>query len=201
MANFSNHADKIAMADKIRPKVASAFRNFSQKLSRSVQMIDGADIDLQNSDTLLQKKIDEREKDFRKSVANLFAKFKNPYGVLGKSSREAQEIVQDEKNLVMAYNLFKAVNKANEELGDGETCVKVSGIKSPLTQKLRYTSGGDFIYLQCYLMFCQGIRDFVPVLEEVENNLETSWRLDFVSADCHVWSWQDKEIVAAVREC
>lgn len=188
------------MAEKIRPQVARAFNLFSKKFSRSTQYLDSADIDLQRDDELLQRKVYEREKDYKKSIVTAYSKFMNPFRVLGKNSREALEINEDEQNLLKAYNLFKTIKEANEKVGDGSTFIKVSEIKSPLTEKLRYTSGGDFIYLQCWLRYEQGIRDFVPCIEEVENRLETSHRLDFFPARCYQFSWQEKEVVAAIEE-
>ncbi|MBQ2601631.1 MAG: hypothetical protein II584_04520 [Treponema sp.] len=188
------------MANKIRPKVASAFNIFSKKLSRSTQMLDGAEIDLQREDDLIQKKVYARDEDYRRSIVSSYSRFMNPFRVLGKSSREAMEINEDEQNLLKAYRLFKAVKEANSEIGDGSTFIQFSGIKSPLTEKLRYTSGGDFIYLQCWLIYEQGIRDFVPVLEEEEERLETFYRLDFVPARNFEFTWQEREVIAAIEE-
>lgn len=172
---------------------------FSKKLSRSTQLLDSADIDLQREDELLQKKVYEKEKDYQKSIIAAYSRFMNPLRVLGKNSREAQEIVEDEQSLLRAYNLFKAVKESNETLGDGSTFIKVSEIKCPLTEKLRYTEGGDFIYLQCWLIYEQGIKDYVPYFEEVEDRLETSYRLEFSPRRSYSFGWQEREVVAAIE--
>lgn len=188
------------MANKIRPKVAMAFNTFSRKLSRSTQLLDNADIDLCREDDLLQKKIDERDKDYRKAIVTAYSRFMNPFRVLGKTSREALEINEDEQNLLRAYNLFRAVKKADKEIGNASTFIQLEGIKSPLTEKMRYTTGGDLIYLQCWLIYEQGVRDYVPCLVEVEERLETYYRLEFVPTKSYDFNWQDREVIAEIEE-
>ncbi len=186
--------------DKVRPKVAKAFNVFDKILARSTQKLDGADIDLQRSDSLLQKKIDEREKDCQRSIVASYSRFQNPFRVLGKNSREAQSIEEDKQNLLKAYKLFKVIKEANQKIGDGETFLNVVDLKSPLTQKLRYTSGDDFIYLQCWLIYENGIRDYVPSLVEVEDRLETGYKLEFVPFRRYEFSWNEKEVIAAIED-
>ena len=188
------------MANKIRPKVAGAFNAFSRKLSRSTQLLDNADIDLRRDDDMLQRKVDEKDKDYRKAIVTAYSRFMNPFGTLGKMSREASEINEDEQNLLKAYNLFKTVKKANEEIGDGSTFIKFGGIKTPLTDKLRYTTGGDFIYLQCWLIYEQGVHDYVPCISEREERLETFYTLDFVPTRSYDFGWQDREVLVEVEE-
>ena len=197
---FADPADNQSMTNKIRPKVAGAFNSFSEKFFRSAQYLDGSVLDLQREDDLLQKKVYEKEKDYKKSIITAYSRFMNPFRALGKKSREAQEISEDEENLLKAYNLFKTVKNANAEIGDGSTFISVSEIKSPLTEKLRYTSGGDFIYLQCWLIYEQGIRDYVPCIEEKEEHLGTFYTLDFVPFRSFNFSWQEREVIAAIEE-
>ncbi len=188
------------MAKRDKRQVAQAFRNFSSIFTRSTQAQDDSALNIDRDDELLQKKINSREQEYMRAILSSYAKYMNPYRALGKNSREAAVISGDEDNLLRAYNLFKAVNEANRKIGDSETFINIGFVESPLTSKQAYTSGGEFIYLQCWLIYEQGARDFIPVIEEVEERMVITNRLRFVPLRTFSFSFQDREVIRAVEE-
>ena len=188
------------MAKRDKRQVAQAFRNFSSIFTRSTQAQDDSALNIDRDDELLQKKINSREQEYMRAILSSYAKYMNPYRTLGKNSREAAVISGDEDNLLRAYNLFKAVNEANRKIGDSETFINIGFVESPLTSKQAYTSGGEFIYLQCWLIYEQGTRDFIPVIEEVEERMVITNRLRFVPLRTFSFSFQDREVIRAVEE-
>ncbi len=188
------------MAKENKRQVAQAFRNFTQVFSRSTQAKDNSAPNIDYEDDLLQKKINSREQEYRKAILTSYMRYMNPFRTLGKTSREAAVINEDETNLLKAYNLFKAINEANRKIGDAETFVNIGFVESPLTKKDAYTSGGDLIYLQCWLIFEQGVRDYIPVIEEVEEKMVITNRLRFVPLRTFSFSFQDREVIAAIEE-
>ncbi|HAK69589.1 MAG TPA: hypothetical protein DEO40_03390 [Treponema sp.] len=187
------------MARTRKLNVGKAFRAFADKFSKSTQVDDDSRPNIVYEDKILQDKINAKEEEYLQSVVNAYKKYVNPYTAYGKNSVQAQSIADDEKALLTAYNLFKSVHEANQTIGDRETYVNLHRVESPLSKKICYTSGGEFIYLQCWLMYEQGIRDFVPVFESQEKNYQTEWSLVFVPAKNWNFAFQDREVIAAIE--
>ncbi len=194
-----NRTEEI-MAKENKRQVAQAFRNFTQVFSRSTQAQDNSAPNIDYEDDLLQKKINSREQEYRRAILTSYSRYMNPFRALGKSSREAAAITEDENNLLKAYNLFKAFYEANHKIGDAETFISIGFVESPLTKKDAYTSGDDFIYLQCWLIFEQRVRDFIPVIEEVEEKMVITNRLKFVPLRTFSFSFEEREVIAAIEE-
>ena len=180
--------------------VAEAFNQFIHKFERSPQAIDKSKPRIIHENDIIQKKIQIREQDYNASIVAEYSKYLNPYKTLGKNSPIAASIDCDEQNLLRAYNLFKAVREANSSIGDINTFIKLTDIHSPLTSKDCYTTGGQFIYLQCWLIFAQNIKDFVPELVSQEENMQTVFTLQFSPFKTFAFSYQDKEVMGAVQE-
>ncbi len=178
---------------------AEAFGAFAKKFLKSSQYNDNSKPNIVYEDDIIQRKINAKEDDYKALIISSYSKYLNPFRVLGKNSPLAQAIDTDEKNLLKAYNLFKAVHDANLSIGDTNTFVKIPDIHSPLTNRDCYTSGGEFIYLQCWLMFAQNIKDFIPELVAVEENFQTHYVLQFSQTKNYGWSFQDKEVLAAIQ--
>jgi hypothetical protein len=181
--------------------VAQAFSAFSKKLSRSSQASDGEKLSVFHEDAVLQKKVSLADESYRLSVISAYKKYMNPYKALGKNSAEAKALAVDEENLLKAYNVFKAVLEANKTQGDGETFVELSEVKSPLTAKPCYTDGGQFIYMQCWLIFEQGIKDYIPELVLKNQGVDSTWHLEFTPLKTYRFDYQDKEVMAIIEQC
>ena len=177
----------------------AAFAAFARTFARSPQSRDGSKPRIVHEDELLQQKINLREADFTAEVIASYNKYVNPYRTFGKNSRQAEAIDADEKDLVKAYTLFKAVTEANASIGDARTFVTLETVHSPLTGRDIYTSGGEFIYLQCWLLYSQNVRDYVPELFSTEENRQTVWHLRFVPFKAMQFSFQDREVLAAIE--
>lgn len=187
------------MAEKDgRKSAAQAFSDFTKVFKRSVQSKDNSKPNIVYEDEILQKKINAREQDFNLAVLASYKKYLNPFRTFGKT-QQAETIDNDEKNLLKAYNLFKAVRDANASIGDMNTFADIKYIHSPLTQRDCYTSGGEFIYLQCWLMFAQNITDYVPNFVEFEENYSTVYKLEFVPQKNYTFAFDDKEVMAAIK--
>ncbi|MBQ2547815.1 MAG: hypothetical protein II558_02810, partial [Treponema sp.] len=57
----------------------------------------------------------------------------------------------------------------------------------------------EFIYLQCWLIYSQNIRDFVPNLVEIQEKLGTFYALEFVPAKNYSFNFQDKEVLGIIQ--
>lgn len=178
---------------------AEAFGAFAKKFLKSSQYNDQSKVNIVYEDDIIQNKINAKEEDYRTLIISSYSKYLNPYRVLGKNSSMAQAIDNDEKNLLKAYKLFKAVQEANTSIGDINTFVNIPNIHSPLTERQCYTEGGEFIYLQCWLMFSQNIKDFIPELVAVQENFQTRYVLQFSLTKNYGWSFQDKEVLATIQ--
>lgn len=187
------------MAKKNQLPVARAFTAFSEKFSRSFQSRDNSRPNIVHEDEIIQKKFDAKEAEYRASIIAKYQGYSDPYHTYGKKSAEAQAIAEDEANLVKAYSLFKAVREANLSIGDLSTFINVKEIQSPLTERECYTIGKNFIYLQCWLIYEQGARDFIPELEEIEVDMQTTYHLHFVPLKNYEFNYKDKEVIAIIE--
>ena len=187
------------MAKKNQLPVARAFTAFSEKFSRSFQSRDNSRPNIVHEDEIIQKKFDAKEAEYRASIIAKYQGYSDPYHTYGKKSAEAQAIAEDEANLVKAYSLFKAVREANLSIGDLSTFINVKEIQSPLTERECYTIGKNFIYLQCWLIYEQGARDFIPELEEIEEDMQTTYHLHFVPLKNYEFNYKDNEVIAIIE--
>ncbi len=187
------------MANGEKMTAQKAFSEFAKRFARSSQSTDDSKVRIVHENTLIQQKINALEEDFVAEAISSYNKYVNPFRTFGKTSRTAEAIDNDEKDLLCAYNLFKAVNDANNSIGNNQTFIKIDSVHSPLVNREIYTLGGEFIYLQCWLRYCKQITDFVPILKSTEKNLETIWTLHFVSPKKVSWSFQEQEIIAVLE--
>ena len=153
----------------------------------------------QNGETItdLADIVDYYEEEFKLSVAGNYRKYRFPYKTLGSSSSIADAILKDEERLLSAYNLFKAVKEANAQFAKYETFIVDNVIATPLNVMDQYTTGDEFIYLQCWLYFEKKIRDFIPFMNV---NPDGTYRLQFASASDYRWNHTDKEIFAVIHQ-
>ena len=178
-------------------EIDSAFSAFGKKLSRFVQSDAATPEPTPRTGGLTQRKIMEADEAFSAAVAKIYAKYRFPYQVLGEHSHEARSIARDEDALVAAYRLFCAVRDANAQFGTDQTRIKDDVIASPLAGKTAYTQGGDFVYLQCWLRYEQGVTDVVPQLAQGKEGLYT---LQFVPSAAFRADYKTKEIAAVIQE-
>lgn len=179
-------------------RIVRAVSAFSKKLSRFTEANQNAEpARPMRADEIRQKKVDYYEEEFKLSVAGNYRKYRFPYKTLGSSSSIADAILKDEERLLSAYNLFKAVKEANAQFAKYETFIVDNVIATPLNVMDQYTTGDEFIYLQCWLYFEKKIRDFIPFMNV---NPDGTYRLQFASASDYRWNHTDKEIFAVIHQ-
>lgn len=178
-------------------EIASAFSAFGKKLSRFVQSDESAPDLPPRADELTQRKIMEADEAFSAAVVKTYAKYRFPYQELGEHSQEARSIARDEDALLAAYRLFCAVREANDQFGTDQTHIKDDVIASPLANKTAYTQGGDFVYLQCWLRYEQGVTDVVP---QFAQDKAGAYLLQFVPPTAFRADYKTKEITAVIQD-
>ena len=111
-----------------------------------------------SKEKLFKSRLSEKLKKEKHLIMQLYEGYKIP---------RTKDIEEDEKQLLDAYNLFKAVLKTAEE-NHAESSAKLLSIRieSPLLSKSQYTEGIDFAYLKLWLYFEQKIDDYVPVIKK-----------------------------------
>lgn len=184
------------MADK-PVNSASAFNAFAQKLKRFDASTTATPPTFKSPSKVYQAKIRENEDAYKKSIIGAYKKFLSPYETFGKNSGQAAEIDSDRESLLAAYNLYKSVQELNAKSGNNSTFIKSVVIETPLTGKDRYTIGGEFIYLQCWLKFENRINDFVPEIVPVND----TWILRFVPEERFRFSGKEKETAETILQC
>lgn len=137
----------------------------------------------------------ERDEAFSEKVANKYAQYREPFKTLGEDSIVARRIAYDERLLLAAYNLFKAAEVAEDEIGKGITFLRDTDITTPLSTRSEYTTGEDFVYLRAYLMFEQLVTDYVPQFEAVKEG----YVLTFVRPSAVRETFRTREIIAAIK--
>lgn len=177
--------------------VADAFSNFSKKFTKFKSQPEPEIRKLSRQDQILQEQINRQEERYEFAVIGSYNLYKSPLVALGKNSSRGKSIDDDEQSLLKAYKLFKAIQDANNTNGDKTTFIKKVEIESPIAKKDTYSRGGQFIFLQCWLKFEQGVSDFVPVLEEDKNGY---FHLRFQPESQVKLSAKDKELMEKVRE-
>lgn len=178
-------------------KVSEAVTNFSKKFAKFRAQAEPERTKTTSRDELLQEQINRQEERYELAVVGSYTVYKSPLVALGKNSSRGKAIDEDEQSLLKAYKLFKAVNDANETVGDKTTFVHRVEIESPIARKDSYTRGGQFVFLQCWLRFEQGVEGFVPTLEE---DREGRFHLRFRPDGQTRMSAKDKELFEKVRE-
>ncbi len=155
------------MADD-RLSVMSAFSAFQKKFSRFTKSEEGERLAPVRKDKVLQQEITDREERYENAVSNSYRIYKSPFEALGRNSSRAKAIDDDEQSVLKAYDLYKSIIELNEKKGDEHTFIAKYELENLIARKDSYTRGGQLVYLQCWLMFEQGITDYVPVLEEIK---------------------------------
>ncbi|MBR0032601.1 MAG: hypothetical protein IJP61_09980 [Treponema sp.] len=178
-------------------KVYEAINNFSKKFAKFKAQAEPERIKTTSRDEILQEQINRQEERYEFAVIGSYNVYKSPLVALGKNSNRGKSIDEDEQSLLKAYKLFKAVNDANNTAGDKTTFINKVDIESPITKKDSYIRGGQFIFLQCWLRFEQGVENFIPVLEEDRNGY---FHLRFYPEAQVKMSAKDKELIEKVRE-
>ena len=184
-------------------EISSALSAFSKKLSRFTKATpDGKPDTPPRADVLAQRKILEHDQAFAAEVVRTYTKYRFPYKTLGQDSVEAAAIAADEDALLAAYKLFCAVREANAQYGTEQTRIKDDVIATPLAHKSAYTQGDDFVYLQCWLRYEQGVEDVVPQFAQTNaGQTQTgAYTLQFVPAAAYHAGYKKKEIAAVIQQ-
>lgn len=181
--------------------IGEVFSNFSQKLKKFTGSGQSERNVQPGENALLQQRIRERGERLKSSVVSTYKIYKAPFEALGENSDRAAGIDRDEQSLLKAANLYKAVMDIKTE-GEGEegevsaTFISRVEIASPLTQKASLTSGGQFIYLLCWLYFEQNFREYIPMFAEKDG----VFSLVFVKAENFEFEGNDREIFGIVEK-
>jgi len=187
--------------DKNR-SLSKAISDFENKFNRFKKSVGPEPNFLKKNETSdLDSNLKLTKERYKKSVIDNYKKFISPFQVFGKSSAIADQLEKDKENLVIAYNLYKAVHDLNKEKGNSETYIKAPNIETPLTKRDRYTKGGEFIYLQCWFIYehKHNKTELVPQLEF--NEKTDSWKLTFTQKNKWHITGNDLEIEAIISEC
>ncbi len=140
----------------------------------------------------------EKSRKGRKSSLLAYRQLLHPAESFGDFSAIAQQLEDDKKLLVQAYDLFVALVDVNRQLGDGNTFVKDFTIESPLTQRERYTTGSDFVFLQFWLQWEAKRTDYVPVLRLARG--QPGWQLVFIPSGSFSWTDWELNVVQLLEE-
>ncbi len=180
--------------------IGEVFSNFSQKLKEFTSSGQSERTVQPDKNAVLQQRIKERGERLKSSVVSTYKIYKAPFEALGENSDRAAGIDRDEQSLLKAANLYKAVMDIKAE-GENEdevstTFINRVEIASPLTQKASLTSGGQFIYLLCWLYFEQNFREYIPMFAEKDRN----YSLVFVKAENFEFEGNEKEIFGIIEK-
>ena len=134
----------------------------------------------------------------KKIVLESYRQLLAPEQRFGDFSAIAQQLEDDKKLLVQAYDLFVALVDLNRQLGDEQTCIRDFIITSPLTQRERYTVGKDFVFLQFWLQWEAKRTDYVPVLRLARDL--PSWQLIFIPSGSFSWTDWEQAVVQLLEE-
>ena len=134
----------------------------------------------------------------KKIVLETYRQLLAPEQSFGEFSAIAQQLEDDKKLLVQAYDLFVAMVDVNRQLGDEATYISDFIITSPLTQRERYTVGKDFVFLQFWLQWEAKRTDYVPVLRLARDL--PGWQLIFISSGNFSWTDGEQAVVQLLEE-
>ena len=134
----------------------------------------------------------------KKIVLETYRQLLAPEQSFGEFSAIAQQLEDDKKLLVQAYDLFVAMVDVNRQLGDEATYISDFIITSPLTQRERYTVGKDFVFLQFWLQWEAKRADYVPVLRLARDL--PGWQLIFIPSGNFSWTDGEQAVVQLLEE-
>ena len=134
----------------------------------------------------------------KKIVLETYRQLLAPEQSFGEFSAIAQQLEDDKKLLVQAYDLFVAMVDVNRQLGDEATYISDFIITSPLTQRERYTVGKDFVFLQFWLQWEAKRADYVPVLRLARDL--PGWQLIFIPSGSFSWTDGEQAVVQLLEE-
>ena len=177
------------MSDKknISENMQKAFSEFSSKFSRYLHSEVHNEPDfLKKEDKILHQRLDEKEEEENKEILKKYNLILND-----------QTPDSDKEQLFAAYNLFKAIKEAEKQFATSDVNLKKDILVTTLEQKTELTTGPDFIYLRCWLMFEKKAEDLVP---QFTANSDGTFSLTFVPARFAQYSLADKEIMRVIRE-
>ena len=140
----------------------------------------------------------EKSRKGRKSSLLAYRQLLHPAESFGDFSAIAQQLEDDKKLLVQAYDLFVALVDVNRQLGDKDTFIADFTIASPLTQRERYTTGSDFVFLQFWLQWEAKRTDYVPVLRLARG--QPGWQLVFIPSGSFSWTDWELNVVQLLEE-
>ncbi|MBQ7367594.1 MAG: hypothetical protein IJW57_10265 [Spirochaetaceae bacterium] len=140
----------------------------------------------------------EKARKGKKDVVAAYRQLLSPESFFGDFSAIAQQLEDDKNLLVRAYDLFVALVDLNRQLGDKDTFITDFTIASPLTQRERYTTGSDFVYLQFWLQWEAKRTDYVPVLRLARG--QPGWQLVFVPSGSFSWTDWELSVVQLLEE-
>ena len=140
----------------------------------------------------------EKQRKGKNASLATYRQLLNPAETFGEFSAIAQQLEEDKKLLLQAYDLFVALVDVNRQLGDASTFVKEFTVESPLTQRERYTMGTDFVFLQFWLQWEAKRTDYVPVLRLARGL--PGWQLVFIPSGNFSWTDWEVGIVQMLEE-
>ena len=140
----------------------------------------------------------EKARKGKRDVVAAYRELLWPEATFGDFSAIAQQLEDDKKLLVRAYDLFVALVDVNRQLGDQDTFIADFTIASPLTQRERYTTGSDFVCLQFWLQWEAKRTDYVPVLRLARG--QPGWQLVFVPSGSFSWTDWELSVVQLLEE-
>ena len=140
----------------------------------------------------------EKARKGKRDVVAAYRQLLSPESFFGDFSAIAQQLEDDKKLLVRAYDLFVALVDLNRQLGDKDTFITDFTIASPLIQRERYTTGSDFVYLQFWLQWEAKRTDYVPVLRLARG--QPGWQLVFVPSGSFSWTDWELNVVQLLEE-
>lgn len=158
-----------------------AFSSFAKQMERFVASGEAERAKPLYTKPSLQQHIIQNEQAFEKQCIDTYQKFLKP---------QDQETVDDQQQLLTACKLHLALNELNTSCGNRETYIQHADIACPLTQKNRYVTGGEFIYLQIWFEKESNIKGLLPQLQKIAG----STKLVFLSLDEYTESPREKRI-------
>lgn len=178
---------------------AQAFDAFAKKLQRfSSEPTSKMPSFRSNANKIYKHNIEENEQHHKKDIIGMYKKFLSPFEIFGDNSHIAVDINHDKENLLAAYKLHSALQEINAQFATEETFFISPLIETPLAKRERYTIGGEFIYLQCWLIFENNVTDFMPQLVSEDRD---TWSLQFVPKSRFHFPPREHETAKIISEC
>ena len=156
--------------------LAQSIAAFSKKFSK----LSDEDKELQEApvskEKLLQEEINLRESEREEELRRRFSDFMEP---------RTQDIEEDEKNLLQAYELFCKLNEVCETAAKENSTARLRSfeITSPLCKRDDYTLGDSMAFLKLWFLQKNPDATVVPEFTRAENGL---FYIDFTARE--LWS-------------